>query len=77
MSALICAQSNKMKIGDLVKFRLRYATNLDDADYYWSGPALVIGQYPTDSQYLLWIVWCTGLRCVIDEHNYEVEFLSA
>ena len=64
-----------MKIGDLVKFRLRYA----DADHDWFSPAVVLGRYPNGrdgSRHLLWIVWCAGLRCAIDEYNYEVELLS-
>jgi hypothetical protein len=59
-----------VKIGDLVRFRMAYGMQED-----YSPPALIIDRFPVPDE-ALWIALCHGMRCVIDEENYEVQTIS-
>jgi len=64
-----------MKVGDLIAFRLRFMTEHD-----WSNPAIVLSQFDSVDALEssnLWVVWCDGLECIVDEKNYEVIYLTS
>ena len=59
-----------MRVGDLVRFRMSYGMEVD-----YSPPALVIERFPIPDE-ALWVALCNGIRCVIDETNYEIQTIS-
>ena len=59
-----------MKVGDLISFK-PINFGLED----WSNPCIVVRQYESPDEGL-WIVWCDGVSCVIDDENYEVMYLT-
>ena len=60
-----------MKKGDLISFKPVEHDSYDD----WSNPAIVLRQcFPTHPQ--MWVVWCEGDKCVIDEDDYDVVHLT-
>ena len=78
----------RVKIGDLIKFRMAYASKPLEIvegvivkwkvvqprvdDEDWASPALVIGREAPPNE-ALWIVLYDGNPCVIDEENYEIQ----
>ena len=59
-----------MKVGDLISFK-PINFGLED----WSNPCIVVRQYESPDEGL-WVVWCDGVCCVIDDENYEVTYLT-
>ena len=59
-----------MKAGDLISFK-PINFGLED----WSNPCIVLRQYESPDEGL-WVVWCDGAACVIDDNNYEVAYLT-
>ena len=59
-----------MKAGDLISFK-PIDFGLED----WSNPCIVLRQYEAPDEGL-WVVWCDGVACVIDDNNYEVVYLT-
>ena len=59
-----------MKVGDLISFKPIGFGNED-----WSNPCIVLQEYEAPDEGL-WIVWCDNERCVIDNVNYEVMYLT-
>ena len=61
-----------MKAGDLVSFK---PVTFDDEDY--SNPAIVLYQFEPAVAPEMWVVWCEGYECIIDEENYDVIYLTS
>ena len=59
-----------MRVGELISFK-PINFGLED----WSNPCIVVRQYESPDEGL-WIVWCDGVSCVIDDENYEVMYLT-
>ena len=59
-----------MKAGDLISFK-PINFGLED----WSNPCIVVREYPAPDCGL-WVVWCDGITCVIDDENYEILHLT-
>ena len=59
-----------MKVGDLISFK-----PINFGNEGWSNPSIVVQEYPAPDCGL-WIVWCDGVSCVIDNENYEVMYLT-
>ena len=58
-----------MKVGDLISFK---PIGFGKED--WSPPCIVIREYEVPNSGL-WIVWCDGMDCVVDEENYDIAYL--
>ena len=61
-----------MNKGDLISFKPEYSDHDD-----WSNPAIVLYQFHPESHPEMWVVWCEGDMCVIDEENYDVAHLTS
>ena len=64
-----------MTVGDLISFKPKGF----DADDY-SNPAIVLNRFePTARATLpeMWVVWCEGFECIVDEDNYDVIYLTS
>ena len=59
-----------MKVGDLISFK---PIGFGKED--WSNPCIVLRQYEAPDE-ALWIVWVDGIEAVVDDHNYEVLYLT-
>ncbi len=62
---------HNVKAGDLVSFK---PIGFGKED--WSNPCIVLREYEA-SDTGLWIVWCDGMHCVMDDENYEVVHLTS
>jgi len=64
-----------VKVGDLISFK---PGGYSDNDY--SNPAIVLHRFePTARATLpeMWVVWCEGFECLVDEENYDVVHLTS
>ena len=59
-----------MKVGDLISFK---PIGFSDKD--WSPPCIVIREFEPQALDNLWVVWCEGMDCIVDEINYDVAYL--
>ncbi len=60
-----------MRVGDLISFR-----PIDFGMEDWSNPCIVLKEYVAPDTGLF-IVWCDGTSCVIDDQNYEISYLTS
>ena len=60
-----------MKVGDLISFK-----PIDFGMDAWSNPSIVVKEYVAPDTGLF-IVWCDGISCVIDDQNYEISYLTS
>ena len=60
-----------MKVGDLISFR---PINFGNED--WSNPCIVLKEYVAPDTGLF-VIWCEGVSCVIDNENYEISYLTS
>jgi len=60
-----------VKAGDLISFKPKHM-HKDD----WSGPCIVLRQFES-SVYKMWVVWCEGDECIVEEDNYEILYLTS
>ena len=61
-----------MKPGDLISFK---PEGYSDDDY--SNPAIVLRRFEPDTEPGIWIVWCEGFECLVDEENYDIVYLTS
>ena len=66
-----------MKVGDLISFKPK-SFGHDD----WSNPGIVLESYEHDNREfggwkdLIWVVWIDGYRCMVNERNDDVTYLT-
>lgn len=57
-----------MKVGDLISFK---PIGFSEED--WSPPCIVLRKLDKGRE--VWVVWCEGANCVVDEINCDVVYL--
>ena len=62
-----------MKVGDLISFK---PGGYSDDDY--SNPAIVLRRFEPGAHVPpMWVIWCEGYECIVDEENYDVVYLTS
>lgn len=62
-----------MKPGDLISFKPSQFYSDDD----YSNPAIVLYQFEPEVAPEMWVVWCEGFECIVDEDGYDIVYLTS